>query len=75
MIAESAFLGDGVYVEIFESGSVLLSYGGPGAPSVALSPEAVRELLVFLKVESLHDAKKLRRAARLEMEEHNRANS
>jgi hypothetical protein len=71
MITESAFLGNGVYADMDQYGTITLSYGGALVPGVTLNKDAIKSLLVFLKVEPLYDITPLRKALREEIENAN----
>jgi hypothetical protein len=73
MITDRAFIGNGVYASLDQWGTLTLDYGGEGAPTVILNKTSIEDLLVFLRVKSLHDepVKKLRKALREEIENAN----
>jgi hypothetical protein len=71
MITESAFLGNGVYVDEDQYGTITLSYGGALVPGVTLNKDAIAALLVFLKVKPLTDIEPLRKARREEIDNAN----
>jgi hypothetical protein len=71
MITEEAFLGNGVYIDKDQYGSITLSYGGPQGPSVTLNKEGIENLLVFLKIKPLYDIEPLRKIRREEIENAN----